>query len=400
MANTVQIGQPAWMPTVDGSGNPLSGMNPYSDTDMRRFFQDVMGPGSGISYQATDPLVQASGTPDLQVHVSPLRYRLLGTVSSTEGIYLGGSDSTVALDGYAADTVKDRIDTVAIFITYNATSNTYTGSLTVVEGTLPSTGAPVAPTLPADYMAIANCYRTANSTTITQANITGVHPLATALSAQRLLGNPGPPTSGYYTAGMIVYDSLGGQWVCTSAGSPGTWNLVGGRQLISMQTLSGVNNVTFSSIPQCYNHLTIEWFGHGPGGTFVLNDIYINFNGDSGTSYYIAQFQQVGSAQNFSTNGYGSVGATPYIARGLSTSVNNSASTIDIPFYSYTTGANGHEARGRSAAIEGASNSNNWLGERRVWWVGTTAITQVKIGFGSSAGTQNVTGRIALYGVM
>lgn len=84
----------------------------------------------------------------------------------------------------------------------------------------------------------------------TTANVSGTLFAASgntgAANATRLMGatTSGAPTTGTFSLGDIVVDQSGNIWVCTSAGTPGTWLPVGGAQNLGAVPISTVTNGT------------------------------------------------------------------------------------------------------------------------------------------------------------
>jgi hypothetical protein len=69
-------------------------------------------------------------------------------------------------------------------------------------------------------------------TTVTAAGITG----ATAISRYAGASASGAPTSGTFAAGDYVIDQTGAIWICTVAGTPGTWVAPAGPAIFSAMT--------------------------------------------------------------------------------------------------------------------------------------------------------------------
>jgi hypothetical protein len=88
--------------------------------------------------------------------------------------------------------------------------------------------------------------------------------LTGATAASRYAGatTSGAPTSGSFGVGDFVIDETGQLWVCTAAGSPGTWIGVGSN-LIWDSTVAGVTlpaaSVSTPTLPTNYKHLLIVW---------------------------------------------------------------------------------------------------------------------------------------------
>ena len=47
----------------------------------------------------------------------------------------------------------------------------------------------------------------------------------------------------------------------------------------------GTNNITFNNIPQTYKHLQVRFIGRSSSGSTGQDDMFINFNSDTGSNY-------------------------------------------------------------------------------------------------------------------
>lgn len=210
----------------------------------------------------------------------------------------------------------------------------------------------------------------------------------------------GAPAAGTFLKNDMVYDQqLNIWWVCTSAGSPGTWAaLAGSKVLLATNSPSGVGSFSFNSIPALagYNHLRIEYVsrvgGTSANGVTALN---LQFNGDSGTNY--------GHAYALVVTGAGSVAATTATSSTMMTagiSANTSAGTnaavsgfIDIPFYRETTfsqAAQFHAGGTLNTSVQTIQGSGAWST--------TGAVTSITVATGASTFTAGST--FNLYAVM
>lgn len=67
-----------------------------------------------------------------------------------------------------------------------------------------------------------------------------------------VIATPGPPASGTWAKGDLVVDSVGRAWVCTVAGTPGTWaDVSSGRELGYAEVTSSFapGNGTLQDVP-------------------------------------------------------------------------------------------------------------------------------------------------------
>jgi hypothetical protein len=96
----------------------------------------------------------------------------------------------------------------------------------------------------------------------------------------------GPPTGLTAEVADYGFDNNGNMWVCTAAGTPGTWK-PRGVHLLDYQTPSGVSSITLgpNPLPSGYDWLEIVWQVRetGVAGTDFLK---LLFNNDSGSNYY------------------------------------------------------------------------------------------------------------------
>jgi len=114
---------------------------------------------------------------------------------------------------------------------------------------------------------------------LTEASVSATGLTGATTNPFRVVGQTagGPPVSGTFAVGDVVSDSgYGGFWMCTSAGTPGTWVMMSGRYLISSQTTGGTGTISFNSIPQIFTHLRIEYVAKttNAGGTGIDNLLF------------------------------------------------------------------------------------------------------------------------------
>lgn len=164
--------------------------------------------------------------------------------------------------------------------------------------------------------------------------------LTGATAASRYVGATasGAPASGTFAVGDFVIDQTGLIYVCTSAGSPGTWASVAGSGALptgttagdlavyngtawvrvgagaddtvltadsgetegvkwaaggsglwtlidSVDVASATDPVTFSSIPGTFEHLLLTYSGRTVNSGNDQDGVFVTFNNDSGTNY-------------------------------------------------------------------------------------------------------------------
>lgn len=98
--------------------------------------------------------------------------------------------------------------------------------------------------------------------TVTVPELT-VSGLTGATAPSRYVGatTSGAPTTGTFAVGDFVIDQSGAVWVCTTAGTPGTWTKIGGGMNYALFTASGTWNV-----PAGVTTIRCRVIGGGGGG--------------------------------------------------------------------------------------------------------------------------------------
>jgi hypothetical protein len=151
----------------------------------------------------------------------------------------------------------------------------------------------------------------------------------------------GPPTSGTFITGAVVYDTAYlGQWLCTSGGTPGTWIPIT-RMLLATNTPT-TNTTAFGSIPQGFTHLVIEYNARTSNAGANIDYITMQLNGDSTSSYSWRAFgaRQTSLAAPVSFLD-GSTGLNTSMNCGMvwTSKLSNAASgrgVIELPYYTDT----------------------------------------------------------------
>lgn len=116
--------------------------------------------------------------------------------------------------------------------------------------------------------------------------------LAGATAETRYVGATasGAPVSGTFAKGDFVVTQDGSLYICTAAGSPGTWAQVsgGGGAFVLQETVvvgaGGAPTIDFQSIPATSEDLLITLLARGEA---AANSVTVNmrFNNDSGANY-------------------------------------------------------------------------------------------------------------------
>ena len=164
---------------------------------------------------ATDLAITANSPVGMSVLAASGWAAIVGTTQANMGVYMNYNDASTLLTITTANASNPRIDLICITVS----DAYYTGALNqvafnVVAGT-PS-GSPVAPSTPANSIALAQVAVGAGVTTITSGNITDVRTLATTSIG---LSNSGPYTVANLTATTALTSAAFTQTGTNSIGS-------------------------------------------------------------------------------------------------------------------------------------------------------------------------------------
>lgn len=132
--------------------------------------QGIIGT-QGVGGGTSEMQVTQSGTPGMSVVVAAGWAWVLGTTSSTQGIYSTYNDASTTLSVTTANPSLPRIDRVCVTVrdaAYSGASNDVI--LQVVAGT--AAASPSAPAVPASSLSLATIAVAAGATSISNANIT------------------------------------------------------------------------------------------------------------------------------------------------------------------------------------------------------------------------------------
>lgn len=149
----------------------------------------------------------------------------------------------------------------------------------------------------------------------------------------------GPPVSGTFAVGDVVTDgTYQGMWMCTVAGSPGTWVPMSGKYLIQSQAVNTLSTVNFNTIPQIFRHLRLEYVlkTNNAGGTGIDN-LFMQINGSAAANY---DYQYFGWNQGNTAFSNAAAAQTAMVVGVVWSSQHASQGagygSIEIPFYTNT----------------------------------------------------------------
>lgn len=159
-----------------------------------------------------------------------------------------------------------------------------------------------------------------------------------AVAATRYVGGTasGHPTSGTFLKGDWVVDQTGAVWVCTTAGSPGTWTGVSGFP----STVS--------------EQVTFEGEGSGTDGAVIAQDLTVIPNAGISTSASVFLDNQAGQVWEFFCNASGHFGVFDHTGSALALQVfggsENAAFAGEVSALDFSVmGLTGAQAGGRFA---------------------------------------------------
>lgn len=214
--------------------------------------------------------------------------------------------------------------------------------------------------------------------TVTAGGITG------AVAASRYAGATasGAPASGTFLLGDFVIDQTGKVWVCTTAGSPGTWTQVGGSGSGGLTSLgssvlgSSATTISVSGIAGTKTHLKIIALIEMSAGAAIG----MQFNGDTASNY------SSGNASEFSSAWHTADPATAAFLNLAGAGTSFELLEMTVPAYTGATRKPGFW-----------KFSGGWLiGSGS--WSGTAAITQVTLMVQSGGATYQTGSGLWVYG--
>lgn len=257
----------------------------YTADNDRLLLQSLLGgsPNQALSpgvVGLADYKVTQTGTPSMNLGIASGSAWIVGSQSSTEGVYnVVNDDSTATVTISTPDATNPRIDLVVLQVRnqeYSGTNND--AVLAVVTGT--PAASPVAPSAPADSIILAQIAVAHSVSSIVTANITDKRPFFSPLNIAR--GTPAAglhlnttisspvqavatqivancvqdfayggftttPASGIMTAPVTGLYDVEAQWVSTAAASAGGAEAYCGLWISGAQAFQGPGNVIINA---------------------------------------------------------------------------------------------------------------------------------------------------------
>jgi len=194
--------------------------------------------------------------------------------------------------------------------------------------------------------------------------------------------NGGPPTTGTFAVGDIVFDVLYGIiWGCTGAGTPGTWKPLNGTVLANTLSLSGVNTVT-ATLPTVltpyFNNMRIVFGGSTSSAGVDFENLRLRFNGDTAANYCSEYTGLLSTGVQSNLASAADTSMIVGLSGGSLTAGARGNFVIDVPFYKTAVTLRGAIYNGevhKSVAATTSSFSVTGAGA----WSGAAAITSVTL---------------------
>lgn len=162
--------------------------------------------------------------------------------------------------------------------------------------------------------------------------------------------------------------------------------------MIPLATLTAngsVDTLTFSSIPQAYEHLQIRGIASAGGTTSTMN---IRFNNDSASNY--TRHRLIGDGSSASSFGQTAQSQIPFLGNAGLPSLSNSYGVFVLDILDY---ANTNKYTTARVLSGSESNGSGGVDFTSGLWLNTAAVTDVTIRINTSLYTTATT--FALYGI-
>jgi hypothetical protein len=206
MVTSVALHNAVWMDGVQVNANDvrlqtvagmLTGASPSGATGIAA--------RPGVRYGTGNPM-QVGASSGMSVTVNAGVAFVQGSTSATAGMYTGCLDTTTTLTATTSDPTNPRIDNVIVQFVDVGTSSS-TGTVNIQAGT--PAASPVAPTLPANSLLLAQIAVGAGVSTITSGNITDKRVFTVAQGGILPMANVSGGISG--PAGLYAHDLSSGR---------------------------------------------------------------------------------------------------------------------------------------------------------------------------------------------
>ena len=218
MATSILTSLPTWLAggTYDGnSGNDLRNSDVTASwLDTGILTGSSVGVWGGVTSGAALKVSAASG---MNVSVGPGSFVVPNTASAIAGGYRSTLASSGTLAVAASDPANPRVDLVVAYVSDVGTSSSF-GAVEIITGT--PAASPVAPSAPANSVALAKVTVPANATSIVLGNIADVRTFTAAAGGIPIAPKTGTGALPAGYSGLMAYDPVSGSFYHMGASGP------------------------------------------------------------------------------------------------------------------------------------------------------------------------------------
>jgi hypothetical protein len=281
MVTSVPLHNAVWMDGIQVNANDLrlqtvagmlTGASPSGSTGISA--------RPGVRYGNGNPM-QVNASSGMSVTVNSGVAFVQGSTSATSGMYTGCLDTTSTLTATTSDPTNPRIDNVIVQFVDNG-NNTSTGTINIQAGT--PAASPVAPTLPANSLLLAQISVGAGVSSITSGNITDKRVWTVASGGILPMSNTSSGITGQ--AGLYAHDLSSGRLrVSDGSGNArqpklgafgAVTNQVSGNVGTSVGSYTSVVSVSVTVDGVTEVEIYASWTGMYPGSGTAAGD-YIQY---------------------------------------------------------------------------------------------------------------------------
>jgi hypothetical protein len=165
--------------------------------------------------------------------------------------------------------------------------------------------------------------------------------------------------------------------------------------LMSTTITTAVNSLSFTNIPQTYAHLELRLYTRS-AAVGTLENVFMRFNGDTGSNYTASYIEGYATSANSSTGGFSNSVMLTAKTVGAGTAATQAFAPALILIGDYTSTAKAKTARTFSGYESADVNSSIFFTTQT--WTGTAAINSITL-YVSGAVNWSVGSVFSLYGI-